>query len=188
MLFWILVILVVTVVTVIAGFMGRWHGAGVTNPDGSPTGWPRYGREVSTVFIFLAFAAGNYAIFEIWQLAIVGGLLSAGAFATGHGRVYEMKGANLQDPKQEQLEVLFGWLYRGDITKPGYSWYIMGLKGFFIGLAIPPIGLLLAFLWPSAYSWSWTTQNTSASAEWVTVGFAGFMVAVTVATRLILGA
>lgn len=155
----------------------RMHGAAKRDEvTGALTGWPMAGRIISTAIFGLAFAYASFMTFGIWWLALIEGLVSVAAFSTGHGRVYAMTGANLNDPNPEMLEKLFGWLYRGDISKPLYSWYIMGLKGLFIGLAAAPFGIFLAVLWPLAYWASFYFKNDSAPAEWASGLFAGMVI------------
>lgn len=163
-------------------FCGRWHGAGYKDElTGNHTGWPKYGRQISTVVMVLVMAAANYATFGIWWLALSGGVLSAYGFATGHGRFYAMNGANLADPNPEWIERIFGWMYRGDITKPAYSWFCMGIKGLLVGVATAPLGLLLAIVYPAAYWFSFKVmKNESESAEWISVGAAGFLAGLTI--------
>jgi hypothetical protein len=82
-------------------------------------------------------------IFTVWGYV---------AMQLGHGRFYAMNGANLVDPNPETIETYIQKLYKGDITKPLYSWVCMGTKGALIAL---PLGLAAAacnaILWPLFY-------------------------------------
>lgn len=160
-------------------FAGRAHGAAVIDEvTGKPTGWPSWGRLAATILFGVSFAAVNYELYGLWKLALALGALSAAGLATGHGRFYAMQGANLSDPKPEQIEwvivplfTMFGW----KVDKPIYSWVCMGVKGLMIGAAAGPVGFSLAFLWPLAYSVSFRVKHDSAPAEWTTGGFAALV-------------
>ncbi len=154
-------------------FVGRAHGA-ATQYNGYPTGWPTYGRLASKVITGILFAAGNYIIWQNLTLAIIFGALSVLALSTGHGRFFGMKGANIADPNPEWVEKnIAAYVYKGDITKPLYSWICMGIKGLGIGLAIAPYGLLLAIAWPLSYAMSIKYFNDTAPAEYISFAFAG---------------
>lgn len=147
---------------------GRAHGAG---------GWPSWARPASTILFAVAFALAAYSI-SPWLAPL--GLLSSFGLTTGHGRFYAMEGANVTDPNPEWIErYIASWAYRGDITKPAYSWFCMGTKGLMIGLAAGPFGLVLAGLWPLAYSLSFRFWKDSAPAEWMTGAFAGWAIVCT---------
>lgn len=152
-------------------FAGRAHGAG---------GWPSWAKPVSKVLFGLSFAAANFLLFGIWWLALLGGALTFFGLSTGHGRFFAMQGANIADPNPEWIEeYIASWAYRGDITKPAYSWFCMGIKGLMIGLAAAPYGLALAVLWPLAYYLSFKFWNDSAPAEWMSATCAGMVIVAT---------
>lgn len=114
-----------------------------------------------------------------WIPAIVGILgwqMSYWAMEMGHGTVYRMQGWDSKDPNRVQsIERLVRLVYKGDIRKPLYSWLCMGFKGFAIGLAAFPFGLLLSLLWPFAYYLGYKIGNTEAS-EKISGAFAGLVV------------
>lgn len=160
---------------ILMAFAARAHGAATEDAAGNPTGWPKWGRLVATILFGVSFAAVNYALYEVWWLALALGALSAGGLATGHGRFYNMKGANLSDKNPELIEQIIAPIFtklRLKIDKPLYSWVCMGVKGLMIGAAAGPVGFSLAFLWPLAYSVSFRVKRDSAPAEWTTGGFA----------------
>ena len=167
---------------VLMSFAGRAHGAATEDElTGKPTGWPTWGRTAATVLVALSFAAANYLLFAVWWLALLSGALSAAFFSTGHGRFYDMKGANLNDPKPEWIEkYIASWAWRGDLASPRYSWFCMGVKGLGVGLAAAPFGLALAYAWPALYAWSFRTKNDSAPAEHATGAAAGAVVILSV--------
>lgn len=98
-----------------------------------------------------------FVIVAVWSYA---------AMQLGHGRFYKMTGANLADPEPEEIERYIQKFYKGDITKPIYSWVCMGAKGLIIGL---PIGLapavVNALLWPAAYFIGMRVLKNGAYAE-----------------------
>lgn len=153
--------------------LGRAHGAGTTDELEQPTGFPSWARTASAVAFMLVFALA--ASTAHWWLTPLG-LAALFGLTTGHGRFFAMNGANLADPEPEVIETYFVmWWYPGDIAKPLYSWVCMGIKGFFIGAAAFPFGLLFIILWPTAYwlSFKKLTPPTSAHAEWMTGAIAG---------------
>lgn len=160
-------ILFVIVVTVISAFAGRAHGGG----------WDlSWDRVAAKIWLGLIMFTGNLALYDLWWLALPVASLTVWAFSTGHGRVWGMKGANMADVNRERLEKLFGGLWGGRITKSSYSWFIMGLKGLFIGLAIAPIGFLMSILWPAAYYYGFRIKsNRNDLAEFISCGFAGLL-------------
>jgi hypothetical protein len=170
----------VAIFTGVSAVAGRAHGAATRDDNGKATGWPTWGKLAAKIYISALFGFANFYMFGLDWLAMAGAVITVSFLGLGHGRVYAMKGANLSDPKPEKLERWFGWLYRGDITKPGYSWYIMGLKGFFVGLPIFPFNLPLAALWPAVYAWAFQHYKDSAPAEWLSCGFAGLLASVVV--------
>lgn len=180
----ILLISLLLVIPLISAVAGRAHGSASENSDGSPTGWPSWDRIPSTLWIGLIMGVGNYVIYDTAWLAIILGGLSMAGFATGHGRVFNMQGVT-QPAKPERLERLFGWLWPWPIDQPAYSWYIMGLKGLFIGLAIAPVGFLMFFLWPLSYYWSTKCFRDTAPAEWASCAFAGYLVSLVIAIHLL---
>lgn len=149
--------------TLIMAFLARACGAS----------WKPKGAE----YVFaLPFGIGAYLSSGSVLIALAGYALSYLGMQTGHGRFYAMKGANIADPNPEFIERAFGWLYRGDIAKPAYSWYCMAIKGLIIGAAAFPFGLALAVLWPLSYYISFKLENDSHAAEWLTGGFAGIAI------------
>lgn len=149
-------------------FLTRAHGAAVIDEvTGKPTGWPSWGKIAAKIAYALSFAGVNYLLFGNWWLTLLSGALSFFALSTGHGRFFGMQGANPADPNPEFIEKAFGWLYRGDIHKPAYSWFCFGIKGLGIGLAAAPVGVLLAVLWPFSYYASWKIANGTEAAEWL---------------------
>lgn len=165
---WIIAILYL----VLMGFAGRAHGKG---------GWPKWCKIAAKAVLGLSFAVTNYALFEIWWLAILAGILSAVGLSLGHGRFYNMQGANLDDPNPEKIERFVAIFYKGDITKPAYSWVCMGMKGLLIGLAAAPFGLVLAIAWPLCYWLSFKYTEDSPVAEVLSCLFAGIVVLACVA-------
>lgn len=124
----------------------------------------------------LPFGCAAYISTGSALIGFVGYALSYFGMQTGHGRFYAMKGANLADSNPEFIErYIASWAYRGDITKPAYSWFCMGIKGLIIGLAAFPFGLALAVLWPLSYWASIKLENDTAMAEWLSGGFAGIV-------------
>lgn len=144
---------------------GRAHGAG----------W-KHGRIISLVILGLSMALASYDFNGDEVISFLGGVLSACVFSMGHGRFYNMQGANLDDPKVELIEEFVQLFYKGDITKPLYSWYCMGVKGLGIGLICAPAGLLLALAWPLCYWISFKRTNDSALAEYLTGACVGSIV------------
>lgn len=157
---------------------GRAHGAATADETtGESTGWPKWGRAGASVLFTLSFAGANYLLFHLWWLALIGGAVTWLSLNTGHGRFFAMQGANLNDPEPEWIEkYIASWAYKGDITKPAYSWFCMGVKGLGVGLAAAPIGILLAVLWPLSYHLSWKIANGTELAEWLRGLFSGLIV------------
>lgn len=160
--------LIAAIFVFVMAVASRGHGSGSTDPvTGQPTGWPSWDRIACAIIFGLAFAAGNYSLWGVLWLALLGGALSVLALSSGHGRFYAMKGANLNDPNPEKIEkyLVLPW-YPGDISKPLYSWVCMGIKGLGIGLAVAPFGLVLVPLLPLAYYIAFKYTYDSAFAEW----------------------
>lgn len=103
-----------------------------------------------------------------WTLTAIWSYL---AMQAGHGTFYQMNGWESSNPDRiQKIEYiirpvfkLFNW----SIYRPSYSWACMGLKGLAIGLPLFPYGLLLAVLWPLAY-----TRGT-VSGEYLSGAFTG---------------
>ena len=174
---------------------GRAHGVGVLDENNQPTGWPSWSRTYANVMFGVAFALGNYALFGVWGLALIGGAISVAGFATGHGNVFGMQGVVPGNDDPEQIErwggrALYQWLHRNEpanpIHAPAYSDYIMGLKGLIVGLPVAPIGFLLYWLWSLAYRISWKTANGTARGEWLSGTAAGLTVLLAFIVRLLL--
>lgn len=167
-------ILLVLFITAVSALAGRAHGSG----------WSSVGRVAAKIWLGSLMGLGCYLLYGVWWLALLGVGLSIWAFSTGHGRVYAMYGADLRDPNPEVLERIFGRFWKGPINRPAYSWYIMGLKGGLVSFPIFPIGLLMCFLWPLSYYWSFKNYNSNELAEWASCGFAGFLAATIIAVKL----
>lgn len=145
-------------------FFGRVCGAS-WQPKKYPAEW---------VWAFvIALAAQPLTISHLIILTIWGFI----AMQLGHGRFFAMQGANLADPKPEQIETFIQKVYKGDITKPVYSWLCMGAKGFLIAL---PLGFSAAvanaLLWPLAYYIGFRKLNDGAYAEVLAGGFLGSLI------------
>lgn len=132
-----------------------------------------------------------------WYCGAAAALWSYFNMEAGHGNFYAMKGS--QGTRIQKLELFkfpqwtrgqFVWvqstrwgfrpLYEklfGDITHPGYSWFMMGVKGTLIGLPLFPFGLLLAVLWPASYYLGFRIIKRDPAPEWYSGGSAGLCVA-----------
>lgn len=170
-------VLACILVTLLGALAGRAHGGGTV------AGWPAWGRIVSVIYLSALMGLANWMLFGFYAVAALATALTAFAFSTGHGRFFAMQGADLTDPNPEVLEKLFGWLYWGDIAKPAYSWFMMGIKGFLIGAAVLPFGIVLAGALPTLYSWSFKTYKDSKPAEW----FSGSVIAALAAGVILWG-
>ena len=156
---------------------GRAHGSASKDEfTGAPTGWPTWDKLAAVVFFGVSFGTANYAIFGTWWLALLGAALTMTSLSTGHGRFYAMNGASKDDDKLEKIERLFGWMYWGDVYKPGYSWFCLGVKGLGVGLAAAPFGLALAVLWPFSYWLSIKLTDDTAVADWLRAWFSGLLI------------
>lgn len=169
-------------------FLGRAHGAATKDEvTGVPTGWPSWGRLASIIFFAGSAAVLNYLYTHSYIVGAVAAVINVFFFNTGHGRFFAMQGANLKDPNPEWVEkYVASWLYKDDITKPAYSKFCFGIKGLGIGLTIAPFGVLLAYLWPASYTWSWKNKNTSEYAEWLVGGFNSLVAVLGFVTYLII--
>lgn len=102
------------------------------------------------------------------------------AMETGHGTFYAMDGYGADGKRKQHLEIVFRPLYllfKGDIYKPLYSWYMMGIKGFLIALPLGPIAALLnAFLWPFSYWLGFKIENNPEEAELLSGLFLGSII------------
>lgn len=148
---------------------GRSHGIG---------GWA-----VLKWFSLLAFTFSfGYAAFTLHGIYFAPlALVTLFGLSTGHGRFFVMQGANLNDPNPEWIEKnLVLRFYKGDITKPLYSWVCMGIKGLMIGLPVFPFGIALGLLWPAAYVVSNKCFKTTAIAEYLTGYFAGVIICLSI--------
>lgn len=167
---------------VLMAFVARAAGGGL----GATKIWSRLPELIFAVpFGFCAYknAIGFWPDMPWWGHALItfsGYALSFYAMEMGHGTFYNMDGYqdHNRDPGQtkprvQSIEYVVRLFYRGDITKPGYSWACMGLKGFLIGLAAFPWGLSMAVLWPFSYWVSRKVEANKAVAEWVSGAFAG---------------
>jgi len=122
----------------IMAFLGRLCGASWT-----PSWLP------AKLLWALAIGALTYTNAHLFLIVVAWSFV---AMQLGHGRFYGMQGANLADPNPEDIEQYVQKVYKGDITKPIYSWLCMGTKGFLIGL---PVGIIPALAnaiwWPFSY-------------------------------------
>lgn len=156
---------------------GRAHGSASKDEiTGEDTGWPTWDRLAAVILFAVAFGYANYATYHSVWLSLAAATLTVFAFNTGHGRFFGMQGANPTDPDAEFIEKAFGWLYPGNIHKPAYSWFCMGIKGLGVGLAAAPVGLLLIILWPFSYWFSWKFFDGTEVAEWVRGLFSGLVI------------
>lgn len=118
-----------------------------------------------------------------WVIGILCGLLSWRAYEFGHGTWYRMGGyqdhnSETEKPRIQTLERVFRPLYVKlglDIYDPLYSWYMMGVKGFLIGVSAGWNGLLLTILWPVSYWIGHRVFKRPAIAEWISGACAGFV-------------
>lgn len=148
----------------LVGLSGRLHGIG-----GIP-----FSRIASLVILTAGMALGGYWLWGWYAVPLAA--ITAFGFSTGHGRFFAMNGANTADPNPEWIEkycVL--WWYRGDITKPRYSWVCMGVKGLMIGAPIMPSGLLFGLAWPASYAFGMRYFTSTALGEWLSTFFAATM-------------
>lgn len=146
----------------VMSFFSRLHGASWT-PKWIPSAvlWG-----LSTAY-FAESSVDHSMLFVVWGYI---------AIQLGHGRFYEMKGANISDPNLEEIEK---WLnYKGDITKPLYSWVCMGFKGLLIGLPFGFAGLANAVLWPFSYYIGMRIIKDGAYAEILAGAFLGLLIMV----------
>jgi hypothetical protein len=152
--------------TCLMAAMGRSHGIG-----GIPGG-----RIAAKIVVVLAFGFGAYALFGGWFALL--GLLSGIGLSIGHGEFYAMRGAN-PDADLESWEKyprkLWNLLGLSEYT-PAYSWYMMSLKGFIIGLPLGLFALLVAAIWSTAYYISFRFTKSSALAEYLSAGSAGLLI------------
>lgn len=150
---------------------GRSHGIG---------GGPAL-RWFSIIAFTLAFAYGAHALYGWYATPLA--IVTAMGLNTGHGRFFAMRGANLNDPNPEWIETaIVQRFYRGDVTKPIYSWLCMGTKGLMIGLPVFPFGIALGLLWPAAYVVSFRYVQSSLLAEYLTGYFAGVILCLSILT------
>lgn len=112
----------------------------------------------------LGFVSYLYASDFVYAygVGLIAFTISLVAMEMGHGTVFTMTGYrdNNRDPDEadkpriQTIEKIFRPIYvffGGDIYKPLYSWYIMGIKGFLIALPLGPYALLNAVCWPVSY-------------------------------------
>lgn len=126
----------------------------------------------------------------VWWLALIGGLFSYGAMEKGHGNFFAMQGVKPGADDPEDLErwgfrTVFTRYFKGDIHTPAYSWWMMAVKGFLIGLPLFPMGLILVGLWPAAYSFGYAVLKRAEASEWYSSGSAGLAVTLYVAAAAI---
>lgn len=156
-------------------------------PRAHGSGWFPYGRAVATAIIGLLFGIAAVMYWgSAW--ALLGGVLSAGAFTLGHGNFYAMRGAATPDKPEliERFLVRPLWNLRGgDIHTPAYSWWCMGVKWALVGACLFPFGLLLAIAAPAAYAASFYKTSDSESAEWLNGIVSGFVLAAIMASNII---
>ena len=175
----VVIIIALCYITLMA-FSGRAHGAGTKNADGTPTGWPSWGRVFSMVITGMSVAVVySYIHTEINYYSLLSGALAICVLNAGHGRFYNMQGANLADPKVEKIEYLVKpvfYLLKKPINTPNYSIACMAVKGFGIAAMIPMLGAILAIVWPAAYLYSFKKTNDSPLAEYIVLGSLGLLV------------
>lgn len=164
---------------------GRMHGIG-TEKDASAflKAVSRQCKWVSRVIVGICFTYAAFKLFGAWYAPL--GLIAPAAFTLGHGRFFEMKGANLNDPNPEDIE-RFGalWVWRKlgrDVQTPAYSQFCFAIKGALIALPLGFAAPLGAVVWPTVYHYSWKWFKTSAVAEYVTMGIMGILIAIIGAT------
>jgi len=132
----------------------------------------------------LPFAYVSYSIHNSYLMAIILYVICWRAYEAGHGTFYGMNGyhdhnSETGKPRIQTLEKIFRPLYvwlGGDIMHPVYSWYMMGLKGFLIGLPLGWYALALAVLWPSAYWLGRRYEKSGAVAEYLSGMAAGTVI------------
>lgn len=179
-LFALLVFIAFILVVALFSVALRAHGsATIDEVTGLPTGWPNWDKWAAKILLSLSMAGANYAMFNMWWIALLCAPLTFFGVATGHGRWFGMQGANLSDPNPEFIEKVFGWLYRGDISKPGYSWFCFGIKGVWITAPLGFPALAMAFLWPFSYYLSMKYESTTEYGEWLTGAFLGALLFIT---------
>lgn len=131
----------------ILALIARLHGGGL---------WPDFPKLPLKILFGAPFGAATYLLTGSPAAGLIGWVVSASAYALGHGTVYAMRGYDSpSDPTRiERLELIVRpiWVMAGwNIHSPAYSWACMGLKGALIGAATGPGALALAVLWPASY-------------------------------------
>lgn len=149
----------------IMAILGRMCGA-----KWSPKWYPAELVWAIVIAIFTYYSPQQFIIFTVWLYIVM---------QLGHGRFYEMRGANISDSNPETIELYVQKIYKGDITKPIYSWLCMGAKGFLIGL---PIGIIHAFLAallvPFGYYLGFRIIKNGDIVEYIAWGFIGLILTV----------
>ena len=106
-----------------------------------------------------------YNFYLVWLFATI-------AMELGHGNVYRMTGVDglyVDRPQsiEKPIRPIFQY-FGGNITKPIYSWLIMGIKGLLIAAPLGPIPALAnAIAWPLAYHIGHRIEKNPALAEYL---------------------
>lgn len=156
-------------------FLGR--GAG-SNLLGLKTVWG--------LLFALPIALASMAMFALpWWGFIIAFVVAWRGFEFGHGTFFAMRGYYDGDSKEgdkpriQTLEKMFRPLYvavGGNITHPMYSWVMMGVKGFIIGLPLLWWAIPLAVLYPTAYWYGFKVEKNKSIAELISAMAVGAIV------------
>ncbi|MEA4836864.1 MAG: hypothetical protein VB101_01075 [Rhodospirillaceae bacterium] len=161
---------VLALLPLILALVARLHGGGL---------WPDFPKLPLKILFGAPFGAAAYLLTGSPVVGLIGWAVTATAYAVGHGTVYGMRGYDSpRDPNRiERLELIIRPIWQAvgwDISRPAYSWAVMGVKGLLIGLPTGPGALALAVLWPASY---WIGRRVEADrnevAEWVSGCAAG---------------
>lgn len=172
-------------VAIVGGYIGRQAGGGklgtwLVYQAGTRFGawWGSAASRLPEIIFALPFA-----ILLGWP----GAPISYLGIESGHGNTWRMTGVDGKFPDRPSSTEKWGgrWLFQrlgGDIHKPIYSWWIMGIKGLWIGLPAFPFGLLNAVWWPAAYwiNFRLLKRPGSPLAEWLSCGGAWVLLALSI--------
>lgn len=150
-------------------FLARAAGGGIKLP--SITGWiPEF------LFAFVICLV-SLTIYGPW-IALPLSTLSYLGFQTGHATAYHMgrKPHAAQGLRKHTLSKIvdpichwLGWT----LGERPYCYLFLGIKGLLIGLAVAPLGLIMAILWPLAYDIGRIRNNETA--EFLSGAFMGLI-------------
>jgi len=167
---------------ILMAFLARAAGGGLGVSE-----LPRWCNRIPELLFALPFGYCAWISTGSIGWGIFGWVWSFVAMEMGHGNVYRMTGIDGQFADRPQsIEKIVRPIFTrlgGDITKPHYSWVVMGCKGLLIGLPAFPCGLALTVLWPFAYFIGNRTEKDSAVAEYLSGMFAGIVIAGAIALQ-----